>query len=62
MTGLTNTVILCGVSNMHNYRFRVYLKAVGFMDVNFACRTPGEGEAALKAQYGCNVTWLGNAK
>ncbi len=47
---------------MCNYRFRVYLKAVGFMDVNFTCRSVSEGISALKAQYGCDVVWIGNAK
>jgi hypothetical protein len=58
LTGLTNTATLFAEKNVRNYKFRVYLKAAGFIDVPFTCRTPGEGIAALKAQYGCDVVWL----
>lgn len=44
---------------MQTYKYRVYLKERGFIDVTFTCRTPNEGIEALRAQYGCDVAWLG---
>jgi hypothetical protein len=45
---------------MIRYKYRVYLQGRTF-DTVFECATASEGEAALKAQYGCNVAWLGRA-
>jgi hypothetical protein len=43
---------------MNRYKYRVYLKDRSF-DVVFDCNTPSDGQMLLEAQYGCQVTWMG---